>query len=623
MKKFVLISVFFLCFFGNINGQKATSLDSLMTKKSLLVNEGKSDEAILFFDSLIPTLNNLTKANALLLKGTAYRELSKYDKAIQSFLSSLSIYEDFNDKVGQCKNYAEIGIVYSYKGDIKSSKENIFKSLKIAESLKDSALIAKSAMSLTFSYDAIGHIDSCIYYSNLALKFINHKKDPKTILALYSNLSIFYFRNKNYRQAENFIKKHLYVVEKEGPPNSVANSLGILGMIYSEQNENKQAQECFDKAYKIAKETGDIYLIGTVCEELYNFNKKIGNCEKALYFNELQASYYDSIVNKESIKKIEELNATYQFDRLNKESKIKDLEVEKKSQAVNYLIVVASLILLTVVVIGFGYSRKKKANSLLEAKNKEIEHQKSEIVDSINYAKRIQSATLGSPDRVVELYNNAAVIFQPKDIVSGDFYWFHKIGNRFMFSVADCTGHGVPGAMMSMIGNNGLNDAVKEKGITDPAKVLEHLSLQVHTNFNKNVTEIKDGMDITFCELNTDTRVLEFAGAINPLIICKYNGEIVEIKGDKQFIGQKDSAYTNHSIQLEKGDCIYIMSDGFVDQFGGSNNKKFKISNFKSLLPTINSHEAQYQAGFLTSAINDWKGTTEQTDDICVMVVKI
>ena len=261
--------------------------------------------------------------------------------------------------------------------------------------------------------------------------------------------------------------------------------------------------------------------------------------------------------------------------------------------------------------------------ALLEIKNKEIEHQKSEIVDSINYAKRIQTATLGSPERVNELYDNSAIVFQPKDIVSGDFYWFHKVGNRFMFSVADCTGHGVPGAMMSMIGNNALNDAVKEKGITPPSKVLEHLSMHVHTNFNKNVTEIKDGMDISFCELNTDTKVLQFAGAINPLIICKNNGEIIEVKGDKQFIGQKDSAYINHTIQLESGDCVYIMSDGFADQFGGANNKKFKISNFKALLPTINSHDAQYQAGFLTNTINDWKGSVEQTDDICLMIVKI
>jgi len=621
MKKIVLILIVLASYLGN--AQDTSLINKSISRISAIAESGKNDEAIKGFDSIIAISNGLQKADVFRLKGKSYWKISDYDKSMESFFSALDIYDDLKNVKGQCKTYDAIGVVYYLKGDFTSAIRYGNKALKIATQLKDTSELASIYNNLSMSYRPLGKLDSAIYYVSKSIKLSELKHHQLFILKGYQNLSYYYSENGQFDKAEEVVNKFLNIVRKSGTQIEVANGLVILATCYLGQNKISLSEECFKKAFEISKKSNDVYLIGNTALEIRNFYKKINNFEKALYFNELQDSCYEVIMNKESVSKIEEVSAKYQFDRLNKESKIKDLEVEKKSQAVNYLIVVASLILLTVIIIGFGYSRKKKANSLLETKNKEIEHQKNEIVDSINYAKRIQTATLGSPDRVIELYDNSAVVFQPKDIVSGDFYWFHKIGNRFMFSVADCTGHGVPGAMMSMIGNNGLNDAVKEKDITDPAKILEHLSHQVHTNFNKDVTEIKDGMDISFCVLNTDTKELEFAGAINSLIICKRNGEIVEIKGDKQFIGQKDSTYITHKIQLETDDCVYIMSDGFVDQFGGADNKKFKISKFKELLPTINSHEAQYQAGFLTSTINDWKGVIEQTDDICVMVVKI
>lgn len=621
MKKIILILVALfssLC----INAQDSL-INKAISKNVSLAEAGKHSEAIKGFDSIINVSSGLQKADVFRLQGRSYWQISDYDKSMESFFSALNIYDDLKNVQGQCKTYDAIGVVYYLKSDLENAIRYENKALKIATQLKDTAELTNIYNNLSMSYWPLGKMDSCIYYITISLKMSEIKNNTSLLLKGYQNLSFYYSKNNQFDKAESVVNKFLALANKKGTQKDVANGLVILASCYLGQNKISQSEECFNKAFKIARKSNDVYLIGNTALEIRNFYKKINDFEKALYFNELQDSCYEIIMNKESVNKIEEVNARYQFDRLNKESKIKDLEVEKKSQAVNYLIIVASLILLTVIIVGVGYNRKKKANSLLEAKNKEIENQKNEIVDSINYAKRIQNATLGSPDRVVELYNNSAVIFQPKDILSGDFYWFHRIGNRFMFSVADCTGHGVPGAMMSMIGNNGLNDAIKEKGISDPAKVLEHLSHQVHTNFNKNVAEIKDSMDISFCVLNTDTKELEYAGAINPLLICKNNGEIYEIKGDKQFIGQKDSVYTSHKVQLEKGDCVYIMSDGFADQFGGQDNKKFKISKFKELLPTINSHEAQYQAGFLSKTINDWKGSNEQTDDICVMIVKI
>jgi serine phosphatase RsbU (regulator of sigma subunit) len=304
---------------------------------------------------------------------------------------------------------------------------------------------------------------------------------------------------------------------------------------------------------------------------------------------------------------------------LNKESDLQQAQIKKR----NIILLLSGLIIVIIggLVIVIQKARKKQVQSNIDLinKNAKIEHQKKEIVDSINYAKRIQDASLGNPEKIKEAHANSAILFQPKDILSGDFYWFSKSENRFSFSVADCTGHGVPGAMMSMIGNNGLNDAVYNNKLSKPSEILEHLSAYVNKNFIKTDVDVKDGMDIAFCSLNTVTGELEYAGALNSLYICKANGEFLDIKADKNYIGQIDSTYTNHKIQLEKGDCIYIMSDGFVDQFGGENNKKFKISNLRTLIQNIHTQTAESQLIVLKNAINSWMKNNEQTDDICLI----
>jgi len=632
---------------------------------------------LMLFISNVAYNQNLTKNNidSILSK---YSSESVLNSDFTNYFTKNKQVYDQATKIGYKKGIAvssnNLSSVYQTQQDNASALKYANESYSISVEIKDTNLITNSMLSLANIYWLTNDVSKSkkLYETALSLslknknyenasmsvygygliEFINGSKDSALkrfhqsifyskkskdggltqIAGTYIQIGVLhYYKFKNIDSATCYYEKANHIAATSNNKLALGVSSMLLSDIAASKKDFEKAKRILSIAVEQIKKFNDYDRLNQIYSRIAFIDAEGKNYQNA--FNNLLEAYKlkDSVVSQEKIKEITTLKLSSEFE---KEKEVLALKKQQEQDILNqkihsehivnyFLYATAGLFLIIAIIIFSGYKRKQKSNSLLEAKNKEIEHQKSEIVDSINYAKRIQTATLGSPDRVTELYDNAAVIFQPKDIVSGDFYWFHKIGNRFMFSVADCTGHGVPGAMMSMIGNNGLNDAVKEKGIDEPAKVLEHLSRQVHTNFNKNVTEIKDGMDITFCELNTDTKVLEFAGAINPLIICKWNGEIIEIKGDKQFIGQKDSIYTTHSIQLEKGDCVYIMSDGFADQFGGKDNKKFKISNFKALLPTINSHEAQYQAGFLTSTINDWKGTTEQTDDICVMVVKI
>jgi serine phosphatase RsbU (regulator of sigma subunit) len=291
-------------------------------------------------------------------------------------------------------------------------------------------------------------------------------------------------------------------------------------------------------------------------------------------------------------------------------------------------------------------------------------------MDSITYAKRIQSAILPPAKVVKEYLQESFIFYKPKDIVAGDFYWLESIchsepvelstngskessilrqaqddnSNIVLFAAADCTGHGVPGAMVSVVCNNGLNRSVREYGLTDPGEILNKTREIVVQEFEKSEEEVKDGMDIAICSLEGNT--LKYAGAHNPLWIIRprHSGldpeslndkiagqarnddyDLIETKANKQPIGKFDNPepYTTHTIELQKGDSLYIFSDGYADQFGGEKGKKLKTANFKKLLLSIQKENMTNQKQLINEAFENWKGNLEQLDDVCVIGVKI
>ena len=269
-----------------------------------------------------------------------------------------------------------------------------------------------------------------------------------------------------------------------------------------------------------------------------------------------------------------------------------------------------------------------KKNELLRISNEEIKA-------SISYAKRIQQAILPSMSLINKNLPNSFVFYKPKDIVAGDFYWMHILpepngwdvnGDTILFAAADCTGHGVPGALVSVVCHNALNQSVKEFGITQPNLILEKSRDLVIDTFSESSEDVHDGMDIALCSLNTKTNLLQYAGANNPIWIIRKNAsEIEEYKANKYPIGKCDmmKSFTNHSIQLNAGDTFYIFSDGYPDQFGGSKGKKLKSKPFKKLLLSIVEQPISEQRVLLKKHFNDWKGNLEQVDDICVIGIRI
>ncbi len=264
----------------------------------------------------------------------------------------------------------------------------------------------------------------------------------------------------------------------------------------------------------------------------------------------------------------------------------------------------------------------------IETKNGELEVLYKHVTDSIKYAKRIQEAILPPDTLVNSALPNSFILYKPKDIVSGDFYWVEEKDGKTMFAAVDCTGHGVPGAFMSIVGYNILKHVVNNNSFTTPALILDQLNEGVSETLhhgNKN-SQTKDGMDLAFCTIDFKTLELQYAGAMNPLYIIR-DGELIQIKANKFpigfFLGEEKLKFTNHTIQLKKGDCLYIFSDGYADQFGGSKGRKFMINRYRDLLLSLHKHPIELQKNILNKTIEEWRGVLDQVDDILVIGLEI
>ena len=320
-----------------------------------------------------------------------------------------------------------------------------------------------------------------------------------------------------------------------------------------------------------------------------------------------------------------------EIDLLNKDKELADLEIKaqnaklKNAALIRNFIIVALLLTAALVVVLIRSYRKK-----IEA-NKQIDKQNKNIQSSINYAKRIQDAMLVNASVQESLIPESFILFKPRDSVSGDFYWFSEIKSWYdpdvVFAAVDCTGHGIPGAFMSLVGINALNNIVN-RGEAESNQILENLDIEIRQALQQETTGNRDGMDIALCIYRKEKNILEFSGAKNPLIYIQ-DGELYQIKGDSRAIGgyrptkKKPGPFKKHVVPIDQPTMIYVFSDGFQDQFGGGDNSKFMIKKFKELLLSIHHLPLAEQKRELDKTIEDWKGNEHQTDDILVMGIRL
>lgn len=595
---------------------KAISEKGLQQKNSELVERS-------FKISLATAYNNI---------GFVLAEKGNNSKALEIYHQCLRVYEAINDLDGIATSLNNIGSIYDNQDDFKNALIYYERYLKIREQLKEKKGIAIALNNIGGVYNGMGDYEKALFYYKKSLQVRQNSGNKEGLGNTLNNIGMAYYRQKQYDTALVYFRKSLAIYKLINSKAGFAASYSNIGLAYFDSGKLKEAKENGLKGFEIAKEINYPEYLKRSASLLSKIYQKENKWHEAFEMQNLFISMRDTINNEKTKRDILKQEVQYAYDKqkaLDDKEHEKELAVSEQHKRQQKIITYAiGFGLLLVIVFSLVVVNRLKVTKqqkiIIEQQKHLVDVKNKEVTDSITYAKRIQEAILPTRDELNTHLKNGFVFYLPKDIVAGDFYWLEKVEDTVIFAAADCTGHGVPGAMVSVICHGALNRSVREYQLTNPGKILDKTRELVIETFEKSNTGVKDGMDIALCALNLRTKILQYAGASNPLYVFNSKG-LIEIKADKQPIGkyEVDTPFTTHEIQLEKGDTIYVFTDGFTDQFGGQKGKKFMHKAFKELLTQIQHQSMDEQKLLLEASFVKWKGALEQVDDVCVIGVRI
>ncbi len=565
-----------------------------------------------------------------------------FEAAMQHAVEGLRVSEMCDDKKNQGFANLLIGYIYLNIGDTNQVLPYYKKSLDIRLQLENNYDIGFSYSYLGNYYLALQKNDSALYFHNEALEYRLKTDDIRSIADSYLLIGSTQLKQKKFDKALENFQKALFHYAKLNDKKRLAETYRNFAEVYMSQGKIEDAQNFLLQANQLALETGSIDNQIVISEQLANINYFKENYKEAYEYLAFHNTQYKKNTGESKYRDIVKNILEYKNE---KEKKIKQLEFDQKEERQEIIVFAAiTIIILIVGFLFFLFNRLKitrKQNEIIAYRKTqidkayvELEIKNKEILDSINYAKRIQSAILPSDKSITTSFKDIFVLYIPKDIVAGDFYWMEHKDDKILVAAADCTGHGVPGAMVSVVCNNSLNRSVHEYGLTSPASILNKTKELVESEFAKSSERMLDGMDIalfsiegyTNLQTNHTSYSIEFSGANNPMWIIRNNTDVIEeYKGDKLPIGLTDSTvpFSQVHLQLSKGDCIYLFSDGFADQFGGPRGKKFKSSGLRTLLMGIKHLSMSQQHTKLNDFFREWQGNLEQVDDVCVIGIRL
>ncbi|PCI94232.1 MAG: hypothetical protein COB15_14595 [Flavobacteriales bacterium] len=600
--------------------------------------------------NLFKQINNLKgQSGPLNNLGYTYDNFGDIDKALNYYHQSLKIREELNDEKGTAIVLSNLAKLYEQQEDDSIAMLLYRRTLAISYKLKDK-------FTLSFSYANLGNIynrqnkkDSALYYCQEAYNLREEIGDKRGMAMSLKELGGIYQKNNQLEIALEYYINSLEITEEHNLLRQTTVTKRHVGLVYFKLGDIKKAQKISESALSDAKNLGHPFQISTISFLLSDIYKELGDFEKSLEFLKLSIQMGDSVTNLKNKKAVYRTQINYEFEqketkRVIEEEKQKIIAEKEEEQKKIILYAVSAGMAISILFLVFLYNRFrliKKQKLLIESQKNIVDNQRNEllskneqlnlknnmITDSISYAKKIQNAISPTLEPFKKYFKDAFVLYQPKDIVSGDFYWGYQNENTILFTVADCTGHGVPGAFMSLIGNNILDKIVGESNITQPDLILERLSEELYNRLRSdNDSNIKDGMDLVICSINLDTLQLQMAGAYNPMYLVR-NNELTQFKTDRYQLGNPEQInnrkFTLQEFQLEKEDVLYLFSDGFADQKGGPNGKKFYYPPFRDLLTKISKLPMNIQEKELTRTLSEWKGAGDQIDDILVLGLKI
>lgn len=614
-------------------------------------SKGDYDGALSYLYQAVQTYRSLKDqgkiAKTLNVIGEVNRKLGNYTEAMDFYSQSLEISETINDTNALLGAIGGIGVLHFRLEEYEIAIDYFKRSKAISVIRDNQSNIASMNSNIGAMYMSMDELDSARIYFEESLTVRRELNDVNGIMGSCVNLGLLEQWSGNYPESLVYLKEAEKISQETNNEYGLSLCYVNLSRTYSDMKSYDLAIDYGNKALEISQKLKSIAEIQEAYRALYRTYKEMGNYKEALYNYEEFNTIKDSLTKEDNKDQIAKKSAEYEYEKqrladslaVAQQQELSELDheaaLEKATQRQYALGGGMILVLALGIVALIGYRRKKRDNLIITAQKEEVEAQKfkveqqkeiieqahKEITDSISYAKRIQDAILPSEAFFREIFGQSFVIYEPKDVVAGDFYWLQKLDDEILFAVADCTGHGVPGAMVSVICNNALNKSVKEYNLKNPADILNKTREIVISELAKSGNEVNDGMDIALCALSENQ--LQFAGAHNSLWLLSDN-ELKIVKGDKQPVGKFDQSvpFTTHKIELKENDTIYLFSDGFVDQFGGEKGKKLKASTLKQLILTVNGLSLDQQREFLLNNFNTWKGELEQVDDVCMIGIK-
>jgi len=527
-------------------------------------------------------------SQSLNLKGNLYESFGDYDKALQFCLQAHKLATDNKDLETEAEICSQLGMIYTRLSNFSKALEYYREGLEIREKMNDENAMASSLNRIGMIMRLTGRFDESLEYYQKSLEIRRRNKQITSIPWTMLGIASTYEEMQEREKALEYYDKGAVGGDKRCTLQCIMGS----GRILSKLGIDDKAEEKLGEALKMAMDLKAQSLVAEAYSGLANHYESTGQIEEALKNYKLYEKVRESLQSDEAKNRLRNIEISHAIEKSEQEKEIYRLR----------------------------HVELKEAYDIIDEKNKDI-------TASINYARRIQRAILPVPTEINGLEKNIFILYLPKDVISGDFYWFSEVNGKLIVTAADCTGHGVPGALMSMLGISFLEEIVNNREITESGKILNELRREVQRALRQkgDRDETKDGMDISLCVVDREKNMIQYSGANNSLYLIR-SGELIEFHADRMPIGIYDLVekdFKNNDISIVPGDLLYMFSDGYVDQFGGPNHKKFKSTNLKTLLIEIHKLPLPEQKEILENQFNSWKENAEQIDDVLILGMKL
>lgn len=559
-----------------------------------------------------------------------------YNNALSNTLNALRLYEKLGYQKEMSDEFTNLGLIYSDLKKFDDALRYSKQALKLRQELGDQALVGTAYQNLGYVYFKKGELDMALEHFISASRIMEKISDKAGLSGIYMNIAAIGQMRKMPDVALRYYENALKIDREMDNKLAICQVYSNIILLYMEMKDFSRAKTCLDEYERLAKELKSKQVLSEYYTDASTWFEKQGRAQEALDGFKLAQAYADSELDEQKNKEMAEMQTKYETEKKEQSIRIQQGQLnsqasEIKSQRIfNYS---AILVLLLGSTLSFfiykNYREKKKANQQLTLQNEIIASKNKETQDSLHYATRIQRALMASDKLLKKNLPDHFILYKPKDIVSGDFYWAVNIEGeqKFLLVTADCTGHGVPGAFMSLLNIGKLSETVSEKKITDPGKILDTVRDEIIRVLNPegSTHETQDGMDGLVCSFDLKNGRLKYAGA-NSSFYCVREGNLTKYMTDNMPVGKSPREHLPFSqweIEIKKGDIIYSFTDGVADQFGGEKGKKFKYKQLQEVLLKNTSLPMKEQKEKLEQVIEAWTGELEQVDDILVIAVKV